>query len=69
MLLTEMFIKEQGQDAAIIFGRFNPPHQGHVAAWKEAAKSPIWYVGTNQSDANRIAMAWLRQNPGRAKKK
>jgi len=49
MLLTEMFIKEQGQDAAIIFGRFNPPHQGHVAAWKEAAKSPIWYVGTNQS--------------------
>ena len=49
MLLTEMFIKEQGQDAAIIFGRFNPPHLGHVAAWKEAAKSPIWYVGTNKS--------------------
>lgn len=44
-----MFIKEQGQDAAIIFGRFNPPHQGHVAAWKEAAKFPIWYVGTNKS--------------------
>jgi hypothetical protein len=49
MLLTEMFIKEQGEDAAIIFGRFNPPHQGHVAAWKEAAKFPIWYVGTNKS--------------------
>jgi hypothetical protein len=49
MLLNEMFIKEQGEDAAIIFGRFNPPHQGHVAAWKEAAKFPIWYVGTNQS--------------------
>jgi hypothetical protein len=49
MLLTEMFIKEQGQDAAIIFGRFNPPHLGHVAAWKEASKSPIWYVGTNKS--------------------
>ena len=49
MLLTEMFIKEQGEDAAIIFGRFNPPHKGHVAAWKEAAKFPIWYVGTNQS--------------------
>jgi hypothetical protein len=49
MLLTEMFIKEQSEDAAIIFGRFNPAHQGHVAAWKEAAKFPIWYVGTNQS--------------------
>ena len=26
-------------------------------------------VGNRQDDANRIAMAWLRQNPGRAKKK
>lgn len=49
MLLREMFIKEQGADAAIIFGRFNPPHFGHVSAWKEAAKFPIWYVGTNKS--------------------
>jgi len=49
MLLDELFITEQEGEAAIIFGRFNPPHQGHVAAWKEAAKSPIWYVGTNQS--------------------
>ena len=49
MLLDELFITEQEGDAAIIFGRFNPPHQGHVAAWKEAAKFPIWYVGTNQS--------------------
>ena len=49
MLLDELFINEQVEDAAIIFGRFNPPHQGHVAAWKEAAKFPIWYVGTNQS--------------------
>ena len=49
MLLDELFITEQPEDAAIIFGRFNPPHKGHVAAWKEAAKFPIWYVGTNQS--------------------
>lgn len=49
MILDELFISEAPDDAAIIFGRFNPPHQGHVAAWKEAAKSPIWYVGTNQS--------------------
>lgn len=33
----------------IIFGRFNPPHKGHKAAWEMAAKNPVWYVGTNQS--------------------
>lgn len=38
-----------GQEVAIIFGRFNPPHKGHRAAWELASKSPIWYVGTNQS--------------------
>lgn len=33
----------------IIFGRFNPPHKGHRAAWKKAAaEQPVWYVGTNQ---------------------
>ena len=35
--------------AAIIFGRFNPPHFGHSNAWTVASKFPIWYVGTNQS--------------------
>ena len=39
--------KKQG--AAIIFGRFNPPHFGHSNAWNVASKFPIWYVGTNQS--------------------
>lgn len=29
----------------IIFGRFNPPHKGHRAAWEMAAKNPAWYVG------------------------
>jgi len=43
--LTE---SDQNQ-AAIIFGRFNPPHFGHKAAWDIAAEFPIWYVGTNQS--------------------
>jgi len=38
-----------GQEVAIIFGRFNPPHKGHRAAWELAAKSPVWYVGTNES--------------------
>jgi hypothetical protein len=48
MKLLELY-EQQGDEVAIIFGRFNPPHQGHVAAWKEAAKSPNWYVGTNKS--------------------
>jgi len=33
----------------IIFGRFNPPHQGHKAAWNTASKFDEWYIGTNQS--------------------
>lgn len=48
MLLRELFEREDNS-VAIIFGRFNPPHFGHVDAWKEAAKFSNWYVGTNQS--------------------
>lgn len=33
----------------ICFGRWNPPHKGHRAAWEMASKNPVWYVGTNQS--------------------
>lgn len=40
--------QEPVEDVAIIFGRFNPPHQGHVKAWETASKFPAWYVGTNQ---------------------
>ena len=47
MLLRELF--EAPETVGIIFGRFNPPHQGHKAAWQEAAKNTYWYVGTNQS--------------------
>ena len=31
----------------IMFGRFNPPHQGHVNAWKSAATCDHYYIGTN----------------------
>ena len=48
MKLRQIF-EGLGQEVAIIFGRFNPPHKGHRAAWELAAKSPIWYVGTNES--------------------
>lgn len=40
--------ESENQGAAIIFGRFNPPHFGHSNAWTVASKFPIWYVGTNQ---------------------
>lgn len=50
MKLRQLFEEKQaGNEVAIIFGRFNPPHKGHRAAWELASKSPIWYVGTNQS--------------------
>ena len=47
MLLSELF--EATQEVGICFGRWNPAHKGHKAAWEIAAKSPIWYVGTNKS--------------------
>jgi hypothetical protein len=48
--LFENIYEEQSiTDVAIIFGRFNPPHQGHKAAWEAASSIGEWYVGTNQS--------------------
>jgi len=48
MNLNEL-LEKAGDEVAIMFGRFNPPHVGHRDAWVEAAKSPIWYVGTNKA--------------------
>lgn len=48
MLLREL-LEAKPTAAAIMFGRFNPPHFGHVDAWKVAANFPVWYIGTNQS--------------------
>lgn len=44
-------VKEDANNngVAIIFGRFNPPHQGHKAAWQAASNYQNWYVGTNQN--------------------
>jgi len=48
MLLRELF-EEKQDSVGIIFGRFNPPHQGHRAAWEMTATNDLWFVGTNQS--------------------
>lgn len=48
MFLRNLF-EASASEVAIIFGRFNPPHKGHRAAWEMASQSPIWYVGTNES--------------------
>ena len=48
MRLIELF-EAAGNEVSIIFGRFNPPHKGHKAAWEIASQSPTWYVGTNKS--------------------
>jgi hypothetical protein len=47
MRLIELF-EVTSNDAAIIFGRFNPPHIGHIKAWEMASENPVWYVGTNK---------------------
>jgi adenylate kinase family enzyme len=48
MRLRQLF-EAKTSEVAIIFGRFNPPHKGHKAAWELASKSPVWFVGTNRS--------------------
>ena len=48
MFLRELF-EADSSEVAIIFGRFNPPHFGHKAAWETAAQFGNWYVGTNRS--------------------
>ena len=49
MRLRQLF--ESGHataDAAFCFGRFNPPHQGHVEVWNAVKNSAHkWYIGTN----------------------
>lgn len=54
MKLRELYenVRKAGhgvRDVAIIFGRFNPPHQGHKAAWELASNFDAWYVGTNET--------------------
>ena len=31
----------------ISYGRFNPPHKGHVAVWEQASTCDHYYIGTN----------------------
>lgn len=47
MFLRELF--DSTPTIGIIFGRFNPPHLGHKAAWEMASHSDHWFVGTNES--------------------
>ena len=48
MRLRQLF-EAPGETVGLIFGRFNPPHKGHKAAWEMASKETNWYVGTNES--------------------
>lgn len=41
--------QSEPRTVAIIFGRFNPAHRGHAAAWRLASQHDHWYVGTNPS--------------------
>ena len=48
MRLFELYEANE-KTVGLIFGRFNPPHKGHKAAWEMASKNDEWYVGTNKS--------------------
>jgi len=47
MKLRQLF-EAPGDTVGLIFGRFNPPHKGHKAAWQMCSKNTHWYVGTNR---------------------
>jgi len=47
MRLLELY-EAKTETVGVIFGRFNPPHKGHRAAWEMASENDHWYVGTNQ---------------------
>lgn len=51
MKLREIFENNQGagKTIGVCFGRFNPPHKGHRAAWETAAQFDEFYVGTNKN--------------------
>lgn len=48
MKLRELF-ESKRTTVGIIFGRFNPPHKGHKAAWELASRSDHWFIGTNKN--------------------
>lgn len=41
--------KDLTESVGVCYGRWNPPHKGHRAAWEEASKCNNWYVGTNKN--------------------
>lgn len=48
MRLRQLFEAPE-QTVGLIFGRFNPPHKGHRAAWEMASENDHWAIGTNES--------------------
>ena len=49
MKVRNLFNESKPQmTVGICFGRFNPPHIGHVKLWESASQCDYWFVGTNQ---------------------
>ena len=48
MKLRQLFEAHHKADAAFCFGRFNPPHQGHMEVWNAVNHAGRhWFIGTN----------------------
>ena len=48
MKLRQLFEAHHKADAAFCFGRFNPPHQGHMEVWNAVKHAGHkWFIGTN----------------------
>lgn len=53
MRIRELLETKPTTSVGICFGRWNPPHKGHRAAWAEASSCDHWLVGTNESTNNK----------------
>jgi len=47
--ITEELIPTRIKTVGVCYGRWNPPHKGHKAAWQSAATCNSFYIGTNDT--------------------
>lgn len=50
MKVSDLFESiDSSTTVGICYGRWNPPHKGHAAAWEDASSCDHWVVGTNEN--------------------
>ena len=62
MKLRQLFEAHHKADAAFCFGRFNPPHQGHMEVWNAVKHAGNhWFIGTNPVSYTHLTLPTNRE--------